>query len=190
MKRLGIVAMAGMAAIAGWPVLTGGSVADARTSAGGPRWPAIVRPGVTSGSHMLDGVAAVSASDVWAVGTLIEHWNGHKWSVQAGPKTRNCHQVLLGISAASASRIWAVGRCYNAKGQNRAIIERWDGRHWAVQASPRVGTAGDSALLAVKAISGSSVWAVGEAKAGTSVRTLIEHWNGRRWKIIPRSEEH
>ena len=48
------------------------------------------------GGHSLNGVASVSASDVWAVGkyvtssfhakkTLIEHWNGKQWSVVPSP---------------------------------------------------------------------------------------------------------
>src|SRR5713226_9528426 len=55
----------------------------------GTRWSIVPSPNVGSSFNQLDGVAVVSASDVWAVGnyisqnpakTLIEHWNGTSWS--------------------------------------------------------------------------------------------------------------
>src|SRR5262245_4423886 len=68
--------------------------------------------------NALDGVAARSPTDVWAVGSmsslanhafrnqvLIEHWNGKEWraipSSSAG--------ILSGVAAAAANDVWAVG---------------------------------------------------------------------------------
>ncbi|HVB62602.1 MAG TPA: hypothetical protein VNE61_15530, partial [Ktedonobacteraceae bacterium] len=61
----------------------------------GSKWQVIASPGVGVGGF-LDGVAAVSASDIWAVGfyeynknlfimTLIEQWDGTKWSIVKSP---------------------------------------------------------------------------------------------------------
>src|SRR5205085_9470439 len=59
-------------------------------------WNIVNSPNVGSGANALKRVAAVSATDVWAVGqyrdastgsdhTLIEHWNGSQWSVVSSP---------------------------------------------------------------------------------------------------------
>src|SRR5207248_2376891 len=58
----------------------------------GSRWKIIASPNPDPVQNDLLGVAAVSASDVWAVGfsgqekrVLVEHWNGTAWSVVATP---------------------------------------------------------------------------------------------------------
>jgi hypothetical protein len=40
-------------------------------------WGVVTAPGVAS----LDGVAAITSTSVWAVGSAIYHWNGSAWSV-------------------------------------------------------------------------------------------------------------
>src|SRR5215469_16442609 len=56
----------------------------------GANWSLVRSPNATTGYNLLNGVAAVSANNVWAVGqaatgntyqTLIEHWNGATWSI-------------------------------------------------------------------------------------------------------------
>ena len=73
-------------------------------------------PGVPDG---LSGVAAVSATDVWAVGsegtqmgggqTVIEHWNGTSWSVVKSPSPGSFSSQLLGVAAISPTNVWTVG---------------------------------------------------------------------------------
>ena len=54
---------------------------------------------------------------------------------------------------------------------------------WVTTASRNVGT-GDNQLEAVTAVSSGSVWAVGQYFVGANTRTLIEHWNGKTWKVV------
>src|SRR5436305_546774 len=67
---------------------------------------------------VLSGVAALTASNAWAVGgydtggtglnhTLIEHWNGTAWSIVPTPDSPP--GVLNAVDAVSASDVWAVG---------------------------------------------------------------------------------
>jgi hypothetical protein len=69
----------------------------------------------------LTGVAARSATDVWAVGnrqdrsgaipidrTLTEHWNGSTWSVVPSPNVGGNDNLLNGVGAASGD-VWTVG---------------------------------------------------------------------------------
>jgi len=71
-------------------------------------------------ANPLFGVAAVSATDIWAVGqsqngtsgipsTLIEHWDGTSWSIVASPSPGSA-ATLSGAAADPASgQAWAVG---------------------------------------------------------------------------------
>jgi hypothetical protein len=143
----------------------------------------------------LNGVAARSASSAWAVGycgtaqshrPVIEHWNGHRWSVQPSPGAAASDvSQLNGVTVTSPSSAWAVGS-YRSKGKTIPLIERWNGRSWKIQASPDPGSHG-AELAGVTAPSATSAWAVGivlEASETESL-TLIEHWNGHRWRTQP-----
>src|SRR2546428_12108368 len=82
-------------------------------------WSSIASPNVGTGSNFLYSVAAISSSNVWAVGeygngngssTLIEHWDGKQWSVVASPNVSGTSEnVLAGVTAIAANNIWAVG---------------------------------------------------------------------------------
>jgi hypothetical protein len=67
------------------------------------------------GGAQLNGIAAVNADDVWAVGyvgcsTLVEHWDGTSWAQVTSPNPSPRGNQLFGISAAPDGSIWAVGR--------------------------------------------------------------------------------
>jgi len=146
----------------------------------------------------MNGVTVVSACNAWAVGwragigglqTLAEHWNGHRWRVSPTPNRPGAAaSVLAGVSAVSATDVWAVG---NYQGQNGAgtLIEHWDGRAWNMVPGATVPCSGcdgpEAALAGVSAGSATAAWAVGAYFDGTKNRTLIEHWNGRVWKLVP-----
>jgi hypothetical protein len=55
---------------------------------------------------------------------------------------------------------------------------------WVQMTSRNPGTVDDS-LYAVTALSSRNVWAVGEYFVGVNTQTLIEHWNGKAWKVVP-----
>src|SRR5712692_11643852 len=68
-----------------------------------------VVPSPSPGSvNDLNGVASVSANDVWAVGdtnqqTLTLHWNGTSWSVVSSPNVAGTqNNELSGVAAVSA----------------------------------------------------------------------------------------
>src|SRR4029079_2541137 len=89
-------------------------------------------------------------------------------------------------SAVSANDVWAVGY-YISGGVARTLTEHWDGKTWAVVSSPN-STNDDSFLEGVAAISANNVWAVGGYGLSTdarSRRSLIEHWDGVQWSIVP-----
>src|SRR5262249_2461487 len=54
---------------------------------------------------------------------------------------------------------------------------------WSVVPAPHPGI--DNALTGVDAVSRTDVWAVGTKLDSSSRSTLIEHWNGVKWKVVP-----
>ena len=149
-------------------------------------------PHAGTGDTILYAVDGTSACDVWAVGdqvtggtdhTLIERMTPSGWKVQASPNG-NGRNYLSGVSAVSPSLAWAVGN-HDGNGSTtdfRTLIERWNGKHWAISKSPSVG-AGFNELLAVDATSATNAWAVGEYYLNPGYGSMILHWNGRTWKV-------
>lgn len=135
----------------------------------------------------LYGVAAASANDVWAVGlnfadALIMHWDGATW-------TKSTHQGFLSdVATARASNAWAAGG--TDWFSPATLIYHWDGSTWTRQPSPNPASGGY--FNGVAAASASDAWAVGQLGGGgpgegtgLSDRTLIEHWNGSSWAMVP-----
>lgn len=154
----------------------------------GGRWVSFPAP-ATPVPVVLNGLSAAGPRDVWAVGfsepasgdvqPVAEHWDGARWSVVPTPATAG-NAVLRAVSARGRGDAWAVGW----EG-TRPLIEHWDGRAWRIVASPDVG---DGSLGGVATIPGSTgVWAVGARAAAPpgSTVTLVERWDGRRWRVVP-----
>jgi hypothetical protein len=149
-------------------------------------------PAGLSGINILNGVAATSRRQAWAVGyingidrqTLIERWGGASWKVSHSPDPGGLghDNVLTGVTAVSARSAWAVGY-YSTGSATRTLIEHWNGAAWRQVRSPN--PSGDSNLSGVSATSPGNAWAVGSFTRGGDERTLIEHWNGVRWKVVP-----
>jgi hypothetical protein len=161
-----------------------------------PAWAGAGAPRTASGGFAdgLSAVAAVSASDAWAVGiwhdpagneqTLTEHWKGSHWRIITSPNPagRGADNELDAVAATSRSSAWAVGQFWN--GANwQPQIEHWNGKAWRAAKTPDPGGhAARDGLTGVTATSPSSAWAVGEYTAGSTERALILHWNGRAWR--------
>jgi hypothetical protein len=180
------IARSSRRAIAGLAV---GAAVIAAGSAAGPA--ALASPRASSGAGSLRAVDAVSASNMWAVGSaytgstsgsLIEHYAGHGWQIVPSPNPAGATSVYLqSVDAVSASNVWAVG--YSSVGAaSRTLIEHWNGTAWKIVGSPNASGTGGSYLYAVRALSASNVWAVGYDQP--SFTTLVEHWNGLKWQIV------
>ena len=163
----------------------------------GTSWAIVPTPTLSGGSKStLNGVAALSATDAWAVGkgrngaALTEHWNGGAWTVVAVPTPAGAtSSQLSAISARSPSDIWAVGSVSVLVGttvQGRTLVEHWNGSTWSIVPSRNATTS--NLLTGVAAVAANDVWAVGYTITtdGTNQpdRTLIEHWNGSSWSVV------
>ena len=143
-------------------------------------------PGFNS---VLYGVAAISASNIWAVGyaqnaTLILHWDGTAWTRVPSPNPGSEGSTLFGVAATSASNAWAVGTTHNGVNGDKTVILHWDGTAWKTVPSPN-GPLLINGLSGVAATSASDAWAVGGNGGNGESNTLILHWNGTTWKTVP-----
>lgn len=109
--------------------------------------------------NTLNDLAALSSSDVWAVGGVgtILHYNGSTWTKVGSPVKEN----LYGIEIVDAANGWAVG--------GGGTILYWNGTTWTQVSSPTTST-----LRSISMSSATSGWAVGDG--GT-----IIHWDGSSW---------
>lgn len=160
-------------------------------------WTIITSPNIGTSNNYLNGVAAVSTNDVWAVGNYYEssaapqpqeqkeilHWNGVSWSTVSSPSI-GTQSFLHAITAISANDVWAVGAYYAPGNRYRTLIMHWDGTEWSVIPSPNVGT-DDNLLRGIAGVSSTDMWAVGErGTGGFGYRTLTMHWDGTAWEVI------
>ncbi|MEO8954926.1 MAG: CHAP domain-containing protein [Ktedonobacteraceae bacterium] len=153
----------------------------------GSTWTVIPSPN-PGDQDMLYGASMISASDVWAVGVywgntdstahqLAEHWDGSTWNVV--PSTESTVDSLhpfSSVAAVSANDVWAVDN----------VIEHWGGSSWDMVLSAGAGTGADgSDLSSVAVLSANDIWAVGALGSTDSSQTLIEHWDGSSWSVVP-----
>jgi len=156
------------------------AMAGARASAS-DRCPAHVLAihGLDSATTAIRAIAALSATDVWAAGSinidrplatygLIEHYDGkvwcavdtHDWTADGYPGTG--FPGLYALAAISPRDVWAVG----------TRVEHWDGQAWRVVPSLPNGWP-----TLVSASSADNVWATNG--------TLVQRWDGHRWQEVP-----
>ncbi len=147
-------------------------------------------PGI---SPSLRAITAISATDVWAVGsysstvntpyqTLIEQWNGSSWAVISSPNNGVSYNSLAAISAVSATDIWAAGSYYDIpSGRSLPLFEHWNGSTWSLVPGPTLPVNTQPAVWGLAAIAANDVWAVGDGYNG---HAWTAHWNGTVWATV------
>jgi hypothetical protein len=160
--------------------------------AGPSSWTIVSSPDPNAASgNLLSGVAAHSPHDVWAVGmtdaqmgpqTLTMHWNGTSWQYVPSPSVPGQNTILSAVAEVSPHDVWAVGFA----NPGNTLTEHWNGVSWSIIPSPSPGAPDAFDVLnGVAALAHNNVWAVGYEQRGSDTRTLIEHWNGASWTVVP-----
>jgi hypothetical protein len=196
-------ALYGVAALASdnaWAV--GGSVFGPYQSVvehwDGTSWsivPAASYPGI------LYAIAALGPNNIWAVGTqdypgamLIEHWDGTSWTASYRLAAGRFGGNLRGLTALAPNDIWAVGYYWGAGRVEYTLTMHYNGHNWRQVVSPSPLTSFEEDQNWLTSVSGTSskdLWAAGfdrgrdSPTTSTAGRTLITHWNGTRWSIVP-----
>jgi hypothetical protein len=162
----------------------------------GSQWSIVSSPNAGVGENILNGVSGSASTAVWEVGynsfglekrTLIEHWDGAAWSIVPSPNTNKRLNVLNGVAAVSTSNVWAVGNATSGvRLDQTTLVLHWDGKAWSIIPSPSPGSLGLNTFYAVAAGSANDVWAVGSfTNVDELAQTLVEHWDGTSWQVIP-----
>jgi hypothetical protein len=165
----------------------------------GHRWATVPGPRVDTLGTQLSGVAAVAASDVWAVGQydnpgnfnnpLIFRGNGTAWARIKAPGASTNVEELNAVAGTSPTAAWAVGIGPCVGGSincpSHTLILRWTNGAWKAVRSVSIDDQQDqNVLTGVAAISASDAWAVGSyypAAEGAPVHALLLRWNGTTW---------
>lgn len=163
----------------------------------GVRWRQVASPNIAGAANQLFGITAISASDIWAVGSaggapLALHWDGTSWSiVSPGIGSGLSSERLNAVSGTAANDVWAVGEARGIfTNQTFATIWHWNGVRWtektcraASASNPPDGYEGggpNAYFTGVAAAAKNDVWAVGVLGSGP----MILHWDGRAWTSV------
>jgi len=142
-----------------------------------------------------------ATNDVWAVGysgfldesskTLVFRYDGTVWQ-QVKSANSGVADQLNAVTAIAPNDVWAVGSYFKAEHTpSLTLIEHFDGSAWTVVPSPNVGPASNNQsnrLFGITALSTSDIYAFGSyfaANGSGHQMTLVEHWDGSAWSIIP-----
>jgi hypothetical protein len=133
----------------------------------------------------LGSISFPNANEGWAVGTadpqdgersVCVHWDGTGW------KRFRClgseMSVLTSVKAIAADDVWAVGMS-----DKDPLVLHWDGKNWKRMQLDPINKKPFQGLTAVAATSSKDVWVAGTIANVDHLSSIIEHWDGKVWKI-------
>ena len=91
---------------------------------------------------------------------------------------------LESVSCPSAKNCIAVGFARVANSY-KALVEHWNGSRWAVVPGANPAGSTGAYLYGVSCPGASSCFAVGGFTRGSVFNSLVEHWDGISWSIMP-----
>jgi plastocyanin len=161
----------------------------------GTSWAIVSSPDAGNGDNVLNGIAAASSNDVWAVGyqssapgaassTLVLHFDGTSWTIVPSPNPGGLTSSLAGVAAMADGRTWAAGFYYDGT-QGRTLLLHGDSSGF--ETVPGEDFPGEGNVLNGIAASGlGDIFAAGyHYPNGTSdYQGLIEHYDGRQWRRV------
>lgn len=171
----------------------------ASAGAASPAWRILPTANAGKQGNDLRGMAALSPTDAWAVGSsfdeaqgatvpMAQHWDGAGWTLV--PVASDAPGGLSAVGGSSSTDVWAVGYASSPNGAE-GLIEHWDGDSWEVVEAPAPpGTYVNTIFTDVLALAPDDAWAVGRWSIVPDAppRPLIERWNGEAWQIVDAPE--
>ncbi|HYK33777.1 MAG TPA: hypothetical protein VEV63_17525 [Streptosporangiaceae bacterium] len=171
----------------------GGATATLAEYWNGVRWRIQRTPNTPHArSNFLTRVSCATVRVCESVGTFVarsgrqfpfaEHWNGVRWRREATAVIRPASgYVLTGVSCPAVRFCMAVG---GYAGRDRTLTEVWRGVTWRTRPSPSPAHKLGSNLNDVYCRSPRNCTAIGYSDTTPHrFKTLIEKWNGTRWRI-------
>jgi hypothetical protein len=166
-------------------VIAGAAFVGTGVASAGPR-------ATTTVDSQLNSVSCASAAACTAVGfatakgvevPLAESWNGKAWTAAKLPEPTGFDRgELYTVSCPTAAFCSAVGDYDNSTGAQLMLAENWNGKAWAVAATPAPADYYGQALQGVACPSATACYAVGTYFKGSGQEvTIAEYWNGKTW---------
>jgi hypothetical protein len=155
-------------------------------------------PTVSAAQTFITGISALSNTDVWAAGYILNlngvtpksvsavtfHFDGTEWTEISGAA---CDCAFLGVTAIAPDDIWAVGFTQNGSTLASApMAQHFNGSNWTLTSVPTPQpqsvefTTFPNQFQGVAAVSSKSVWAVG-TYLGNGISADVFHWDGSKW---------
>ena len=165
----------------------------------GSTWSVVTSPD-TGYYGVINSLFAVSANNIWAVGSmqadpnayntdaLVEHWDGSRWTIiPTNTPDTVASANLSAVAGTAANNVWFVGSYQDAvTNLTRTFIEHWDGHLMQPVASPNIDNTLADNLFSLSATTANDIWAVGQATSQQGNQaTLTEHYDGAHWTIVP-----
>jgi hypothetical protein len=155
----------------------------------GTEWTRLPTPPVSTDFVALQDVVALSPSDAWAVGYVVDaefqnrplaiHWDGTSWTRVPVPDTGTGGSALEDVTRTTTGELWVVGRASGDAGDRPLALVRRD-RRWLSPTAP----IGESARFeGVAPLPGGDLVAVGFQFAEDGTRALAEVWDGTAWRL-------
>jgi hypothetical protein len=134
-----------------------------------------VNAGAT-GYSQLNRVDATSTSNVWAIGSLVERYDGTNWVAMSSP----AGVALRGLDVISPTEVWVAGSSGSA-----ATVARWKNGTWTTRYTQASTGRHLTVFEAIAADPSGQVWAVGWDRdynaPGRPVSSLAVHFDGTSW---------
>jgi hypothetical protein len=130
-----------------------------------------------TGYSQLNRVDATSTSNVWAIGSLVERYDGTNWVAMGSP----AGVAPRGLDVVSPSEVWVAGYSGSA-----ATVAQWKNGTWTTRYT-QASTGRHLTVFEAIAVDGSGkVWAVGWDRdydaPGRPVSSLVVHFDGTSWR--------
>jgi hypothetical protein len=162
----------------------------------GEAWSIVPSPDPGAEGSQLMGIAAVSSTEVWAVGsstvafpllgeTLALRWDGTAWSrvPSPNPSTTGVGSNLHSVDVAPDGTVWSAGAVDQGDLVMGTMVMRWVGGAWRLVDTP--SHPAGSLAGSVTALARDRAWAVGwrQGEAGTEPLAMLHR--GGRWIDTP-----
>jgi hypothetical protein len=147
-----------------------------RSTNGGP-WSIVSSVNASAtGYSQLNRVDATSASNVWAIGSLVERYDGSRWVAMSSP----AGVALRGLDVVSPTEVWVAGYSGSA-----ATVTQWKNGTWTTRYTQASTGRHLTVFEAIAVDASGQVWAVGWDRdynaPGRPVSSLVVHFNGTSW---------
>ncbi len=147
----------------------------------------------TATAAVLSDVSCPDLQSCFAVGyhdedfgarALTERFDGTKWALVRSARPADASDVVLdAVSCQNRKSCYAVGY-YSSDVAVKTLVERWNGRRWAVMTSRNPAHADFSVLSGISCPSSTTCVAVGYRSTAAGDAPLAERWDGKAWHLM------